>query len=79
MDEYLLNGYGVAGLLKTIIHDEKLSEQVVVIEAEAGGVSVTVNGKKVAKRLGKLASEALKSDKRLRRLIERTRELGFEN
>lgn len=79
MDEYLLNGYGVAGLLKTIIHDERLSEQVVGIEAEAGGVSVSVKGVKAAKRLGKLASEALKSDKSLRRLIERTRELGFED
>ncbi len=79
LDDYYLNGYGIAGLLQAIIHDNKLREQVDSIDAEGSDVLITLTSWKAAKRLGKVAAKALRDEKKLRQLIARTRELGFED
>lgn len=79
LDDYYLNGYGIAGLLQAIIHDNKLRENVDSIDAEGSDVLITLNSWKAAKRLGKLASKAFVEEKKLRQLIARARELGFED
>lgn len=79
LDDYYLNGYGIAGLLQAIIHDNKLREKVDSIDAEGSDVLVTLSSWKAAKRLGKVAAKALRDEKKLRQLIARTRELGFED
>lgn len=79
VDDYDLNGYGIAGLLRAIIHDQKLEKKIKCIDAEGSDVKVTLNSAKAAKRLGKIASQALQDESILRKLIARTRELGLED
>lgn len=79
LDDYYFNGYGIAGLLQAIIHDKGLSEKVESVDAEGSDVLVTLNSWKAAKSLGKLAAKALGDEKKLRQLIARARELGFED